>query len=361
MFLIILHCSISFAISVNLNVINQLKRIEVIDSIKVNLTSEYGYGRVEDISWGRGFIWGIRTLMPFLPVVHSIVQINVEKKEIVKEYENVIPGNRIDFVQGFCFDSLTVGGPFFWYAQGQPPNRIYKIDVENFKVIDSIDSPQKWPSDVLYYNDTLWICSWYYNTMDIYDLKSKYNVSIYNIRTNVSSFALGRKNKGEFVLWLAVSPLGEEKYLQVLNLYTGNIIDEFILPNIEADGIIWENESIGGPFLWISDISSNYIYKIKDPLITDVKYYHFSKNNIFISSNPFSEKTKISFNLENPAYTKLTIYNSLGYVIDVLADEYLIEGMHEFTFDGSAFANGAYFLVLQSGGKVETGKLVLIK
>jgi len=48
-------------------------------------------------------------------------------------------------------------------------------------------------------------------------------------------------------------------------------------------------------------------------------------------------------------------------VIDVLADEYLSDGMHEFTFDGSALASGAYYYVLQTVGKVETGKLVLIK
>jgi hypothetical protein len=77
--------------------------------------------------------------------------------------------------------------------------------------------------------------------------------------------------------------------------------------------------------------------------------------------NPFSEKTKISFNLEEPTYAKITIYNSLGFVIDVLADEYLSEGMHEFTFDGSALASGTYYYVLQANGKVETGKLVLIK
>jgi len=77
--------------------------------------------------------------------------------------------------------------------------------------------------------------------------------------------------------------------------------------------------------------------------------------------NPFSEKTEISFNLEFPSYTKIIVYNSLGYAIAVLSDEYLSEGRHEFTFDGSSLPSGTYYYVLQANGNVETGKLVLIK
>jgi len=85
------------------------------------------------------------------------------------------------------------------------------------------------------------------------------------------------------------------------------------------------------------------------------------KDSFIIFPNPFSEKTRISFNLEFPSFTKITVFNSLGYGVAVLSDEYLSEGRHEFTFDGTSLPSGTYYFVLQANGKVETGKLVLIK
>jgi photosystem II stability/assembly factor-like uncharacterized protein len=107
--------------------------------------------------------------------------------------------------------------------------------------------------------------------------------------------------------------------------------------------------------------TSNGIYRIRLDELTDVKDKPNTKEFIRILSNPFSNKTKISINIEYPSYAKITVYNSLGYVIDVLAEGYLSDGTHEFTFDGSALASGTYYYVLQADGKVETGKLVLIK
>jgi len=85
-------------------------------------------------------------------------------------------------------------------------------------------------------------------------------------------------------------------------------------------GLTCENESPGGPYLWICDYETNKVYKVKEPSVSSIfevgGKINFSK--IEVTPNPFSNKTKISFNLEEPSYTKITIFHSLGYVLDIL-------------------------------------------
>jgi hypothetical protein len=86
------------------------------------------------------------------------------------------------------------------------------------------------------------------------------------------------------------------------------------------------------------------------------------KNKPFnFSPNPFTQKTKISFYLNNTVHTKLTIYNALGYQAAVLVDEFLLEGKHEAVFDGSSLSSGTYFFVLKYGGSIEVGKFLHIR
>ena len=92
---------------------------------------------------------------------------------------------------------------------------------------------------------------------------------------------------------------------------------------------------------------------------TGVEEYYSNELKTF--PNPFSESTNIRFSLDSPCFTKLIIYNTLGYEVAILVNEYLDTGNHEFTFDGDKLASGTYIYVLQAGSSVESGKLLLIK
>ncbi|MFC2130508.1 T9SS type A sorting domain-containing protein [Bacteroidota bacterium] len=106
-----------------------------------------------------------------------------------------------------------------------------------------------------------------------------------------------------------------------------------------------------------SEFSDSYYYEISD---VDAKKSNENNSSVTIIPNPLSPKTKIFFKLDIPAQTKLTIYNSLGYQVAVLINEYLPEGKHEAIFDGVNLASGTYYFVLQSGSRIETGKMILI-
>jgi len=176
----------------------------------------------------------------------------------------------------------------------------------------------------------------------------KNNIKIFDEVLPLSSVAINRNNdvfvsssiRGKGVFWTS------DNGTEWLEMYDGLDSCEITALICDIDGYIYAGTNGQG------------IYK---SLKSTTKVDEIVKGELLVFPNPFSEKTKISINLESHAFTKLTIYNSLGYVINVIADEYLSEGRHEFTFDGSALSSGTYYYVLQSGGKVETGKLILIK
>jgi hypothetical protein len=86
--------------------------------------------------------------------------------------------------------------------------------------------------------------------------------------------------------------------------------------------------------------------------------------------NPFNPFTTIEFNLLEPSYTSLKIYNVLGQEIATLIDHSLLdEGEQFIDFDGSALPSGVYFYhltiepVSSGGGAIYSfvNKMVLIK
>jgi len=82
--------------------------------------------------------------------------------------------------------------------------------------------------------------------------------------------------------------------------------------------------------------------------------------------NPFNPTTTISFTLDEPGYTTLTIYNLLGQRITWVADEYMEGGEHSAVWNGrndsgEAVASGIYFYILRSGENVHSQKMTLLR
>jgi hypothetical protein len=54
-------------------------------------------------------------------------------------------------------------------------------------------------------------------------------------------------------------------------------------------------------------------------------------------------------------------FDMLGRRVATLANGPLTAGTHQFTFDGGALATGVYLYHLTINGKVQTGKMTLLK
>ncbi|GEM_PF-2202833 len=77
--------------------------------------------------------------------------------------------------------------------------------------------------------------------------------------------------------------------------------------------------------------------------------------------NPFNPLTKIKFDIPNPAFISLKVYDIEGREISVLAGETVLPGVYEVTFDGSGLSSGVYFYRLSSKHFNETKKMILLK
>jgi hypothetical protein len=77
--------------------------------------------------------------------------------------------------------------------------------------------------------------------------------------------------------------------------------------------------------------------------------------------NPFNPTTIIRYGLPQKADVRLIVYNTLGQTVAALVNETQNVGYHEVRFDGINLASGVYFYRIQTGGFVQTKKLLLLR
>lgn len=77
--------------------------------------------------------------------------------------------------------------------------------------------------------------------------------------------------------------------------------------------------------------------------------------------NPFNPSTTIRFSLAKTTRVKLTVYNTLGQQIAVLADDNFKPGDHEMVWSPTGLPGGVFYCRLQAGSFVEARKMILLK
>lgn len=77
--------------------------------------------------------------------------------------------------------------------------------------------------------------------------------------------------------------------------------------------------------------------------------------------NPFNPETKIAFELSKAGRIELSIFNSLGQKLGVIAEGNYPPGRFEKSFNGSGLSSGIYFYVLTTDNLVLRQKMILMK
>ena len=77
--------------------------------------------------------------------------------------------------------------------------------------------------------------------------------------------------------------------------------------------------------------------------------------------NPFNPKTIIRFNLTDASKIKLEIFNTKGEMIDVIYNDYLSAGDHQFEWNADTYSSGVYFYRLITDTKILAKKMILLK
>jgi hypothetical protein len=77
--------------------------------------------------------------------------------------------------------------------------------------------------------------------------------------------------------------------------------------------------------------------------------------------NPFNPVTKIKFDLPSANNVRIEVYDILGRAVATLVNQYLKAGSYEVDFNASGYSSGVYFCKLQTGGFVDTKKMIINK
>jgi hypothetical protein len=77
--------------------------------------------------------------------------------------------------------------------------------------------------------------------------------------------------------------------------------------------------------------------------------------------NPFNPSTRIRYQIPEPVFVTIKIFDVLGNEIETLVKEVKIAGSYEIEFDGSNLTSGIYYYKITAGEFSQTNKMVLIK
>jgi hypothetical protein len=77
--------------------------------------------------------------------------------------------------------------------------------------------------------------------------------------------------------------------------------------------------------------------------------------------NPFNPITTIPLNLGSDTHVDLTVYDLRGRRVSTIFRGVLPAGRHDFVFDGSGLASGAYVCRLRTDKGVESRRMTLVK
>ena len=69
----------------------------------------------------------------------------------------------------------------------------------------------------------------------------------------------------------------------------------------------------------------------------------------------------MNFSIPFSDNVNIRVLDIVGREVDVLMNEYLTNGNHSLEWDGRGHLSGIYFISFESGGFVETQKVVLMK
>ena len=120
-----------------------------------------------------------------------------------------------------------------------------------------------------------------------------------------------------------------------------------------------------------SAVPGTYAYRLKQ-IDNDGSYKYSNETEVQVGMamkiltlanypNPFNPSTTISFSVGMYGYTSLRVYDIMGREVATLVNETRSAGSYEAIWNASKFASGVYFSRLESNGKVQIQKLVLIK
>ncbi len=176
----------------------------------------------------------------------------------------------------------------------------------------------------------------------------------------------------EGATWLPLEPEGG--YPGTARLEPGNPLDgrsAFVGPHTRTESVFdlspWIGEQVQVRFLATSEghVGDNYHWRLFSAQFnaqTDNAAFEqaseFELQDAY--PNPFVEKSRLTWSLEEAGPVTIEIYDSIGRRVATVVDGNFEAGSHAVTWDAPGTPAGVYFVRLQSGGRQATQTLVRV-
>ncbi len=109
-------------------------------------------------------------------------------------------------------------------------------------------------------------------------------------------------------------------------------------------------------FIITDNMGNSYLKKININISSPENFELFQNY-----PNPFNPTTTIAYQVPKTSVVNLSVYNLLGEIMEVLANEEKSPGYYEIIFDANKYASGIYFYRLTAASYIETKKIILLK
>jgi len=119
---------------------------------------------------------------------------------------------------------------------------------------------------------------------------------------------------------------------------------------------------------WIDNrTGSDEIFYGKGPLpniVTGIKGQKLLPDKFALSQNypnPFNPSTKIKYQISEPGFVTLNVYDVMGKLVSRLVNKQQAAGLYQINFDGSNLSSGIYFYRLSSENIADVKKMILLR
>lgn len=157
-----------------------------------------------------------------------------------------------------------------------------------------------------------------------------------------------------------VEPQSEVDQWQVLTFHFENAAGEYptiaFMPDFEDPLTLTEDIEMYFDNIILSS-SAEPPLVVSNEDVGEPRSFTLSQNH----PNPFVERTRISYSLDQPAAVRLRVFNALGQEMARLVDGVQAAGSHNVMLDGSSFSSGVYFYTLESEDGRETRSMVVVR
>ena len=143
--------------------------------------------------------------------------------------------------------------------------------------------------------------------------------------------------------WVAIDPSGVLEHKMVLF----GFFDEVALTGTQDFWDIYENN-----VLWLLDSLGT-----DEPTLTGID--ELDQFKFVAYPNPSSGNGNVSFTLNEESKVNVSVYNGMGQLVGVLADERFVKGEHFIEFNGARYTNGMYLFKLTTETRESMFKVLI--